>query len=119
MLEILALAKSLVFAQFLIPWSPKKADDYYTLSENQRKIQRFNAKKHGKKVIHKVVKGDSLWLISNRYGVPTDSIIKWNHLVNATKELKIGQKLMIWQVPKLQASKLKNITKIGVNVLQT
>ncbi|OIR25571.1 lytic transglycosylase [Bathymodiolus thermophilus thioautotrophic gill symbiont] len=98
---------------------PKKADNYYTLSKSQRKIQRFNAKKHGKKVTHKVIKGDSLWLISTRYGVPTESIIKWNHLANATKELRIGQKLIIWQVPKLRASQLENITKIGVNVKRT
>lgn len=98
---------------------PKKTDGYYTLSKEQRRVQRLNSRKHGKKIIHKVIKGESLWLIANRYDVPVDSIIKWNHLVNATKGLQIGQKLMIWQVQKTQASKLKNLAKIGVSVKRT
>ncbi|SMM98200.1 Membrane-bound lytic murein transglycosylase D precursor [uncultured Candidatus Thioglobus sp.] len=102
----------------IIP-SPKKASDYYSLSTEQRKLQRFNAKKYGKKIIHKVVKGESLWLISNRYSVPSDSIIKWNHLSNATKGLQIGQVLIIWQVQKTQASTLKNLKKIGVKIKRT
>jgi membrane-bound lytic murein transglycosylase D len=51
--------------------------------------------------------------------VPAKSIIKWNHLFNAIKGLQIGQKLIIWQVSKVKASKLKNLTKIGVNVKRT
>lgn len=92
---------------------PKKPKNYYSLSEEQRTEQRLNSQKNGKKIIHKVVKGESLWLISNCYDVPVESIIKWNHLFNATKGLQIGQKLMIWQVPKIKALKLKNLTKIS------
>ncbi|SMN10681.1 Membrane-bound lytic murein transglycosylase D precursor [uncultured Candidatus Thioglobus sp.] len=102
----------------IIP-SPKKASDYYSLSTEQRKLQRFNTKKYGKKIIHKVTKGESLWLISNRYSVPSDSIIKWNHLSNATKGLQIGQVLVIWQVQKTKASTLKNLKKIGVKIKRT
>ncbi|SMN15280.1 Membrane-bound lytic murein transglycosylase D precursor [uncultured Candidatus Thioglobus sp.] len=98
---------------------PKKTDDYYTLSKDQRRMQRLSNRKHGKKIIHKVAKGESLWLIANRYDVPVNSIIKWNHLANATKGLQIGKKLMIWQVQKIQASKLKNLTKIGLSVKRT
>lgn len=98
---------------------PKKSKNYYSLSKDQRTEQRLNSQKHGKKIIHKVVKGENLWLISNRYDVPAKSIIKWNHLFNAIKGLQIGQKLIIWQVSKVKASKLKNLTKIGVNVKRT
>jgi membrane-bound lytic murein transglycosylase D len=55
-------------------------------------------------------------VISNRYDVPAKSIIKWNHLFNAIKGLQIGQKLIIWQVSKVKASKLKNLTKIGNDI---
>ncbi|WXT99670.1 MAG: Cell division suppressor protein YneA [Catillopecten margaritatus gill symbiont] len=98
---------------------PKKAKNYYSLSKEQRKEQRFNSQKHGKKITHIVTKGESLWVISNRYDVPIDSIIKWNHLSNATKGLQIGKKLVIWQVQKTKASKLKHLTKTGVNVKRT
>jgi membrane-bound lytic murein transglycosylase D len=98
---------------------PKKPKDYYLLSKDQRTERRLNSQKHGKKIIHKVIKGESLWLISNRYDVPAESIIKWNHLSNTTKGLQIGQKLMIWQVSKVKASKLKDLTKIGVKVKRT
>lgn len=98
---------------------PRKAKDYYSLSKEQRTAQRFSSKKHGKKITHIVAKGESLWVISKRYDVPVDSMIKWNHLSNAKKGLQIGQKLDIWQVQKIKASKLKNLTKTGVNVKRT
>ncbi len=98
---------------------PKKIKNYYSLSEDQRTKQRLNSQKHGKKIIHKVVKGENLWLISNSYNVPIESIVKWNDLINITKGLQIGKKLIIWKVPKIKASKLKNLTKIGVNVKRT
>lgn len=98
---------------------PRKAKDYYSLSKEQRKVQRFNSQKHGKKITHKVTKGESLWVISNRYDVPVDSIIKWNHLSNATKGLQIGKQLIIWQMQKTKASQLKHLTKTGVNVKRT
>ncbi len=98
---------------------PKEPKDYYSLSESQRLEARLNSQKHGKRVIHKVTKGESLWLIANRYNVPVDSIIKCNHLSNATKGLQIGQKLIIWQSPKVKASALKNLTKIGVDIKRT
>ena len=98
---------------------PKKSKDYYSLSKDQRTERRLNSQKHGKKFIHKVIKGENLWLISNRYDVPVESIIKWNNLSNTTKGLQIGQKLIIWQVLKVKASKLKDLTKIGVKVKRT
>lgn len=98
---------------------PKQVKDYYSLSEEQRRIQRFNSRRHGKKVIHKVAQGESLWLISNRYEVPVDNIIKWNHLADATKNLQIGQELMIWQVQKTNPSKLKHLIKTKVSIKRT
>jgi len=98
---------------------PRKAKDYYSLSKEQRRVQRFNSRKYGKKITHKVAKGESLWVISNRYDVPVDSIIKWNHLSNSIKGLQIGKKLVIWQVQKAKASKLKHLTKVGVDIKRT
>ena len=45
-------------------------------------------------VIHTVVSGDTLWLISQKYSVPMDQIVKNNNLANANS-LFIGQKLII------------------------
>lgn len=98
---------------------PQKPDDYYTMSKDQREAQRFNSQKNGIKIIHQVVKGESLWIIANKYSTHIDNIIKWNHLTNAIKGLQIGQKLIIWQVQKTKATALKGLTKLGVNVNRT
>lgn len=98
---------------------PKKPKNYYSLSKEQREQQRLNNQKHGEKIIHHVVKGESLWTISNRYEVPVDNIIKWNHLSNGVKSLQIGQKLIIWKNPTIKASTLKDLTKIGINIKRT
>lgn len=41
-----------------------------------------------------VKKGDTLWRISKNYGVTIDAILRVNHIAN-TKDLKVGQKLII------------------------
>jgi len=48
----------------------------------------------GEKTTHIVKKGDTLWHISKNYGVSVETILKANHIPN-TKDLKVGQKLII------------------------
>jgi lipoprotein YgeR len=48
----------------------------------------------GEKTTYIVKKGDTLWSISKRYGVSVDTIHRANHITN-TKDLKVGQKLII------------------------
>ena len=104
--------------QIIIP-IPQKPDDYYTMSQSQREAQRLNNEKHGKKIIHQVVKGESLWLIANKYSVQVDDIIEWNHLINATKALQVGKKLVIWQLQKITQEALKGLAKVNININRT
>jgi len=46
------------------------------------------------KTTHIVKKGDTLWRISKSFGVSVETILKANHIPN-TKDLKVGQKLII------------------------
>ena len=48
----------------------------------------------GEKTTYTVKKGDTLWRISKSFGVPVETILKANHIPN-TKDLKVGQKLII------------------------
>ena len=45
-------------------------------------------------IIHVVVPGDSLWTISNRYGVSVESIVRANQIQNLP-HLVVGQALVI------------------------
>lgn len=48
----------------------------------------------GKATYYVVKKGDTLWRISKNYGVSVNAILGANHITN-TKDLKVGQKLII------------------------
>lgn len=57
----------------------------------------------GEKNIYIVKKGDTLWRISKSFGVPVETISRTNHITN-TKDLKVGQKLIIASSGKTYAS---------------
>ena len=48
----------------------------------------------GEKTTYTVKKGDTLWRISKSFGVSVETILRANHITN-TKDLKVGQKLII------------------------
>lgn len=48
----------------------------------------------GEKTTYIVKKGDTLWSISKKYGVSVNAINRTNHITN-TKDLKVGEKLII------------------------
>jgi lipoprotein YgeR len=48
----------------------------------------------GEKTTYTVKKGDTLWHISKNYGVSVETILRANRITN-TKDLKVGQKLII------------------------
>ncbi len=48
-----------------------------------------------RKVVHVVQEGDSLWLISHRYGVSVSSLRKWNRKHNSSR-IRPGQKIVVW-----------------------
>ena len=41
------------------------------------------------------VKGDSLWLIGNRYGVSTSSLRRWNRK-HGSSRIRPGQRIIVW-----------------------
>jgi membrane-bound lytic murein transglycosylase D len=48
-----------------------------------------------RKVVHVVEPGDSLWLISHRYGVSVSSLRKWNRKRSSSR-IRPGQKIVVW-----------------------
>jgi len=48
-----------------------------------------------RKVVHVVEPGDSLWLISHRYGVSVSSLRKWNRK-HGSSRIRPGQKIVVW-----------------------
>lgn len=61
------------------------------------------------KTIYVVKKGDTLWSISRSYGVPVETISRTNYITN-TKDLKVGQKLVIASSGKTYASSYAGYT---------
>ncbi len=92
---------------YLIIPVPKKEKSYYSLSEEERLQQRLNVEKEGKKIIHTVVDGDSLWKIGKTYGVYIANLTKWNK-ISLKEPLQIGKKLVLWQ----KKTKQVNIEKV-------
>ena len=67
------------------------------------------ASKNVKKDYHKVVKGDTLYKISKRYGVSIDNLKDWNSLKNNT--IHIGQRIYI--IPSHQVKKGETLYRIA------
>ncbi len=67
----------------------------YTLSESSRIARIQNTSRKGKKIVHVVRPGQSLWSISRSYGVSTRALAKWNAMA-PIDTLRIGQKLVVW-----------------------
>lgn len=86
----------------LIPVATASLDSYI-LSQDQRLAKTQNRELTGKKRIHIVKSGDTLWDLSRSYNVSTRSIAKWNGMA-PRDTIKPGQKLVIWQ--KASVSKL-------------
>jgi membrane-bound lytic murein transglycosylase D len=88
----------------LIPVATQSLDSY-TLSQNQRLVAKQNRKLTGKKSIHLVKSGDTLWDLSMAYKVSTRSIAKWNGMA-PRDTIRPGQKLVIWQKEKITQASL-------------
>jgi membrane-bound lytic murein transglycosylase D len=89
----------------LIPVAAKSLDSYI-LSQDQRIAKKQSKTQQGIKITHKVVSGDNLWDLGQRYKVNSNKIAKWNGFA-PRDSLKLGQKLVIWQKP--------NMTRKGSN----
>ncbi len=101
--------------EYLIVPLAQRADNDYALSENEREKRRLSAKKTGVKIIHTVVKGDSLWQIAKQYNTKISRIVKWNHLTH-DQPLSIGKKLVMWQARPAKNKDLSKITSVGIDI---
>ena len=99
----------------LIPVAAKSLDSY-VFSQDQRIAKKQSRPKTGKKKVHIVKSGDNLWDIGRKYKVSGKNIAKWNGFA-PRDNLKIGQKLVIWQKAdsKVDSSSYAN-SKAGNNV---
>ena len=77
-----------------IPTATKSLQTY-TLSESSRVARIQNTSRKGKKLVHVVRPGQSLWSISRNYGVSTRALARWNAMA-PIDTLRIGQKLVVW-----------------------
>lgn len=46
-------------------------------------------------IVHKVIKGDTLWKISQKYQIPISTIRRWNSFVLRKRILKIGSEIIL------------------------
>ncbi len=79
----------------MVPTATRSLNSY-TMSENARLNKIQNTQRRGTKHTHVVRPGQSLWLISRRYGVSSKALAKWNGMA-PIDTLKVGQKLVIWR----------------------
>ncbi len=79
--------------------------DHYVFSQDQRLVKQQNRQQAGRKIIHTVKRGDTLWDLSRAYKVKTSSIARWNNMA-PRDTLKLGQKLVIWQKGNRKTTKI-------------
>lgn len=81
----------------LVPAASKEASSY-TLSANQRLLRLHNQARRGtgRKVVHRVARGDTLWELSRKFGVSVSQLARWNGL-SPKDTLRPGKKLVIWR----------------------
>jgi membrane-bound lytic murein transglycosylase D len=109
-------SNNIVKGKYLI--IPVAGKDYSYYSHSQDQLTKKRIGKSGKKVMHTVKKGDSLWDISRKYGVSVKRIIKWNNLPSRTI-INQGDVLVIWQKNPLKTSNLLKTIKTKNNITKT
>ncbi|MCP5076695.1 MAG: LysM peptidoglycan-binding domain-containing protein [Psychromonas sp.] len=99
----------------LIPVASKTQQDY--LYSQAQRFERFEAKnsKGKRKVIHKVVEGDTLWDISRLYKVTSKEIAKWNKMTT-NKTLRLEQELTIWKASKVAKASKQQTRRVTYKV---
>ncbi|MEK7699029.1 MAG: LysM peptidoglycan-binding domain-containing protein [Planctomycetota bacterium] len=77
-----------------------------------RKVEAKSPK--GGKTLYTVKKGDTLWRISNNYGVSVQAICKANH-INSKTDLEVGQKIIIPSSGKVAPSSVSHSNKASLS----
>lgn len=84
------------------------SESHYSMSESERNKKRLNLNKNGKKVVHTMRKGDSLWGVAKRYNTTVKQLIKWNQLSDV-RSIPIGKELVLWLPNTAKHQDLKKI----------
>jgi membrane-bound lytic murein transglycosylase D len=79
----------------LVPMASRSLADYQ-LSADMRRAMRRGIPGSGNKIIYQVRTGDSLWVISRRFGVSVNKLASWNGL-SKHSVLRPGKRLVIWR----------------------
>ncbi len=99
----------------LIPVASRKLSEY-NLTAYQRKKTLQNIRRKGTRVVHVVQPGDTLWDISRRYKVNTQSLARWNGM-GTRDPLRAGQKLVIWTRKPLSPAAV-SVGSLGGNAIR-
>ena len=99
---------------YLIVPLAQHAESYYSLSENQREKSRLNIQKNAEKIIYKVVSGDSLWKIAEKYNTSVNDLVRWNQIIPTTP-LSIGKELVIL-IENNNKTELAKIANTGIDI---
>lgn len=95
----------------MVPMASRSLADY-RLSADMRRSMRRRIPGSGNKIIYRVRRGDSLWLIARRFGVSVNKLARWNGL-SKRGVLRPGKRLVIWRgTAAVKAAKAK-ATKVA------
>src|SRR5690606_29883658 len=67
----------------------------YSLSADARAAAKQNVERNGERREHVVRSGETLWTISQRYGVGVRELASWNAMAPGDV-LSVGRKLVVW-----------------------
>jgi len=79
----------------MVPMAARSLADYRLSADMRRKMRR-RIPGSGNKIIYRVRRGDSLWVISRRFGVSVNKLARWNGL-SKRSVLRPGKRLVIWR----------------------
>jgi membrane-bound lytic murein transglycosylase D len=105
--------------ELMIPVAGNKIESY-TLSSHQRLLakQSHAPNRNRIKINYTVNSGDSLWLISNKYGVDSKTLARWNNMGLADPLLP-GKKLVVWLEPKQSKNSTRSVMKKVVYTIRS
>lgn len=78
----------------LIPHARTSLTDY-TLSADARLASTLERERSGERIVHRVRRGETLWSISQRYGVDVRTLASWNGMAPGDT-LAVGRELVVW-----------------------
>jgi membrane-bound lytic murein transglycosylase D len=94
-----------------VPMASRSLADY-RLSADMRRAMRRRVPGSGYKIIYRVRRGDSLWVISRRFGVSVNKLARWNGL-SKKSVLRPGKRLVIWRGTAPAKAAEPTVTKVA------